>query len=156
MMSHVCVDLTIAPSGKFILNGFVAICTLLIFKPSITNREVAPMSATACVLANDIVLLSVAPYAMLSFFLGLVGRHYSFVVSNYATSFDGVQSLININCLLKTNNSIYLPRPTLSEAWVLRLVHRFSARIVPRCNELLGITSVVPLLISREGNLCRA
>ncbi len=79
-MSHVCVDLTIAPSGKVILNGFVAICTLLIFKPSIMNREVVPVSATACVLANDIMLLLAAPFAMLSFsgscWMSLQFRHW--------------------------------------------------------------------------------
>ena len=56
-MSHVCVDLTIAPSGKLMLNGFVAICTLFIFYPSIAKWEVAPVSATACVAANNIVLV---------------------------------------------------------------------------------------------------
>jgi hypothetical protein len=67
IMSHVCIDLTTAPLGKFILNGFIAICTLLIFKLSIVNREVVPVSATACFLANDIVLLSAAQFVMLSF-----------------------------------------------------------------------------------------
>jgi hypothetical protein len=67
IMFHLCIDLTTAPSGKFTLNGFVGICILLIFKLSITNREVAPVSATACVLANDIMLLLAAPFAMLSF-----------------------------------------------------------------------------------------
>ncbi len=79
--------------------------------------------------------------------LRLVGRHYSFIAGNYATSFDGVQSLININFILKINNTIYLLRPTPSEVWVLHLVHRLRACVVPRHNELLGIASVVPLLM---------
>ncbi len=59
-MSHVWVDFTIALSGKLMLNGCVAICTLFIFNPSITKREVPPVSATACVVANDIVFVVAA------------------------------------------------------------------------------------------------
>ncbi len=87
--SHVCVDFTIAPSGKLILNGCIAICTLSIFNPSITNKEVAPVSATACVAANDIV---VAVFAMMA----LVMTCRNIIVYDDIIMV-GVQSLININ-----------------------------------------------------------
>ena len=53
-----------AASGKLMLSGLVAIFTLSIGRPSIIKREVAPVSATACVFANGIVLAVAAPYAL--------------------------------------------------------------------------------------------
>jgi len=48
-MSHMCVDLTFVPSGKFIESGFVATLLLSTGVPSIMNIAVAPVSAIACV-----------------------------------------------------------------------------------------------------------
>ena len=50
---HICVDLTIMPSGKLILRGFVVGHTFLIGAFFMTNTDVAPVSATACVMGID-------------------------------------------------------------------------------------------------------
>ena len=48
--SHICVDFTIVPTGKLMLRGFVVGCIFYmgVFFMTITN--VAPVSATACVM----------------------------------------------------------------------------------------------------------
>ena len=51
--SHICVDFTIVPSGKLILSGFVVGLTFFIGVSFMTNMDVAPVSATACVMAID-------------------------------------------------------------------------------------------------------
>jgi hypothetical protein len=51
--SHICVDFTIVPSGKFIVRGFVAMRIFCIGVCFMTNMDVAPVSATACVLGID-------------------------------------------------------------------------------------------------------
>jgi hypothetical protein len=79
--------------------------------------------------------------------LRLVGRHNSFIIANYVDSFNGVQSLININCILKINNIIYLLRPTPSEVGVLSFVNCLCALNVSCCNVLLCIAPAVPLLM---------
>ena len=44
---HVCVDLTLLPSGKFMVSGWIADRRLWTGVPSITKIEVAPVSAVA-------------------------------------------------------------------------------------------------------------
>ena len=51
--SHICVDFTIVPSGKLILRGFVVGRTFFIGVLFMTNTDVAPVSATACVMVID-------------------------------------------------------------------------------------------------------
>ena len=48
--SHICVDFTIVPSGKLILRGFVAGHTYFTGVFLMTNTDVAPVSATPCVM----------------------------------------------------------------------------------------------------------
>ncbi len=55
-MSHMCVDLTWLPSGKLILNCFIAGQMFLTGVPSIMNMNVAPVSAIACNIAIVIAL----------------------------------------------------------------------------------------------------
>ncbi len=50
---HMCFDLTIVPSGKLILRGFVVGRTFFIGVFFMTNTDVAPVSATACVMGID-------------------------------------------------------------------------------------------------------
>jgi hypothetical protein len=52
-MSHMCVDLTFVPSGKFIESGFVATLLLSTGVPSIMNIAVAPVSAIASLCRRD-------------------------------------------------------------------------------------------------------
>jgi hypothetical protein len=47
---HICVDFTIVPSGKSILRGFVVGHTFFIGVFFMTNMDVAPVSATPCVM----------------------------------------------------------------------------------------------------------
>jgi hypothetical protein len=47
VMSHMCVDFTLLPSGKVIVNGCNEGCKLLTGVPSMINMEVAPVSAIA-------------------------------------------------------------------------------------------------------------
>ena len=52
--SHICVDCTIEPSGKLILSGFVAGRTFFILGVFfMIIIDVAPVSATACVMGID-------------------------------------------------------------------------------------------------------
>jgi hypothetical protein len=46
---HMWVDVTFFPSGREIVIGLMAIFLFLQFVPSMTKREVAPVSAMACV-----------------------------------------------------------------------------------------------------------
>ncbi len=48
LMSHICIDLTCLPSGRLIVNGFVAGRLFSTLTPSMTNMDVAPVSAMAC------------------------------------------------------------------------------------------------------------
>ncbi len=48
LMLHICVDLTCLPSGRLIVNGFVAGRLFLTLTPSMMNIDVAPVSAMAC------------------------------------------------------------------------------------------------------------
>jgi hypothetical protein len=50
-MSHTCVDWTCLPSGKLIITGLTATRLLSASASSIMKMEVAPVSATACVVA---------------------------------------------------------------------------------------------------------
>ncbi len=56
VMSHVCVDLTLLPSGKFMVSGWIAGQRFWTGVPSITKIEVAPVSAIACNIAILIAL----------------------------------------------------------------------------------------------------
>ncbi len=47
--SHICVDTILFPSGRLICIGFVATQMFLAGAPAITNTDVAPVLATACV-----------------------------------------------------------------------------------------------------------
>ncbi len=47
--SHMCVDTIFFPSGRLICVGFVAMQMFLAGVPAITNTNVMPVSATACV-----------------------------------------------------------------------------------------------------------
>ena len=47
-ISQMCVDFTCLPSGRLIISGFDAGLLFFTLIPSITNIEVAPVSATAC------------------------------------------------------------------------------------------------------------
>ncbi len=53
---HVCVDLTLLPSGKFMVSGWIAGRRFWTGLPSITKIEVAPVSAIACNVAIVIAL----------------------------------------------------------------------------------------------------
>jgi hypothetical protein len=55
-MSHRCVDLTWLPSGKLIVNCFIAGQMFLTGVPSIMNMDLAPVSAIACDVAIVIAL----------------------------------------------------------------------------------------------------
>ncbi len=55
-MSHRCVDLTWLPSGKLIVDCFVAGRMFLMGVPSIMNMDVAPVSTIACIAAIVIAL----------------------------------------------------------------------------------------------------
>ena len=48
--SHMCVECTIFPSGKFMFSGLDAMHTFFMGVFAITNTDVAPVSAIACVL----------------------------------------------------------------------------------------------------------
>ena len=48
-MLHMCVDLTILPSGKLMLSGSIVSLTFFMGVPDITIAEVAPISVIACV-----------------------------------------------------------------------------------------------------------
>jgi hypothetical protein len=48
VMLHACVDCTLRPSGRFIVNGFDATCLFATLMPSMTNMDVAPVSVIAC------------------------------------------------------------------------------------------------------------
>jgi hypothetical protein len=52
MISHMCVELTISPLGRFMVSGSIAEWMLVMGVPVITKMDVAPVSAMACVLAN--------------------------------------------------------------------------------------------------------
>jgi hypothetical protein len=56
VMLHVCVDLTLLPSGKFMISGWIAGRRFWTGVPSNTKIEVAPMSAIACNVAIVIAL----------------------------------------------------------------------------------------------------
>ncbi len=47
--SHMCVDTIFFPSGRLICIGFVAMQMFLAGVPAITNTDMAPVLATACV-----------------------------------------------------------------------------------------------------------
>jgi hypothetical protein len=47
--SYMCVDTIFVPSGRLICMGFVATQMFLAGAPAITNTDMAPVSATACV-----------------------------------------------------------------------------------------------------------
>ncbi len=51
--SHMCVDFIIVPSGKLILRGFVVGHIFFIGVFFMTITDVAPVSATACVMGID-------------------------------------------------------------------------------------------------------
>jgi hypothetical protein len=48
-MSHMCVDVTLLPSGKLIVSGLFVVRRFLTGMPFMMNIEVAPVSAIACV-----------------------------------------------------------------------------------------------------------
>ena len=48
LISHVCDECTLRPSGKRIVNGRTATCLFSTSTPSITKMDVAPVSAMAC------------------------------------------------------------------------------------------------------------
>ena len=56
VMSHVCVDLTLLPSGKFMVSGRIAGRRFWTGVPSITKIDFAPVSAIACNVAIVIAL----------------------------------------------------------------------------------------------------
>jgi hypothetical protein len=56
VMSHVCVDLTLLPSGKFMVSGWIAGWRFWTGVLSVTNIEVAPVFAIACNVAIVIAL----------------------------------------------------------------------------------------------------
>jgi hypothetical protein len=56
VMSHMCVDFTLLPSGKLIVNGCNEGRKLLTGVPSMINMEVAPVSAIAWFFLTTIVL----------------------------------------------------------------------------------------------------
>ncbi len=56
VMSHVCVDLTLLPSGKCVVSGWIAGRRFWMGVPSITKIEVAPVSAITCDVAIVIAL----------------------------------------------------------------------------------------------------
>ena len=85
-----------------------------------------------------------------------VGRNGSFIVVVCVAMLSGVQRRVNINCILKINNTIYLLRPTPSEVGVLRLMHCLGACILSCFNVLVGVVPVVPLLVIRTAPACRA
>ena len=85
-----------------------------------------------------------------------VGRNDSFIVVVCVAMLIGVQRRVNINCIIKINNTIYLLRPTPSEVGVLRLMHCLGARVVASFNVLAGVVSVVSLLMIRTAPACRA
>jgi hypothetical protein len=47
-MLHTCVDFTLRPSGRLIINGLDATCLFATLTPSMTKMDVAPVSAIAC------------------------------------------------------------------------------------------------------------
>ncbi len=47
--SHMCVDTIFFPLGRLICIGFVAMQMFLAGAPAITNTDVAPVLATACI-----------------------------------------------------------------------------------------------------------
>ena len=51
--SHICVEFTIVPSCKLNLSGFVIGRIIFIGVSFMTNMDVAPVSATACVMGID-------------------------------------------------------------------------------------------------------
>ena len=51
VMLHMCVDLTLLPSGRLMVNGVVAGRKYLTAVPSIMNMDVAPISVIASVVA---------------------------------------------------------------------------------------------------------
>ncbi len=48
-MSHMCVDVTLLPSGKLIVIGLIVVQRFLTSVPFMMNVEVAPVLAIACV-----------------------------------------------------------------------------------------------------------
>ena len=52
MISHMCMELTILPLGRFMVSGSIAKWMLVMRVPAITKMDVAPVSAMACVSAN--------------------------------------------------------------------------------------------------------
>jgi hypothetical protein len=56
VMLHVCIHLTLLPSGKFMVSGWIAGRRFWTGVPSITKIEVAPISAIACNVAIVIAL----------------------------------------------------------------------------------------------------
>ena len=52
LMSHMCVEWTISPFGRFMVSGSVAGRMFFMGVPAITKIDVAPVSAMACVLEN--------------------------------------------------------------------------------------------------------
>jgi hypothetical protein len=53
LMLYICVDSTCQPSRRLIVNGFVARRLFSMTTPSMTNMDVAPVSAMACNAANE-------------------------------------------------------------------------------------------------------
>jgi hypothetical protein len=85
VMSHVWVDLTLLPSGKFMVSGWIAGQRFWMGVPSITKIDVAPVSAIACNVAIVIALrycgkgapnrchIEAARFCLTIFFAKLVG-----------------------------------------------------------------------------------
>ena len=48
IMSHMCIDFTMPPFGRLILRGAAVVHTLFMGVPTMTNMEVAPVSAMEC------------------------------------------------------------------------------------------------------------
>ena len=52
VMSHMCVECTISPLGRFMVRGSIALRMFFMGVPAITKIDVAPVSAMACVSEN--------------------------------------------------------------------------------------------------------
>jgi hypothetical protein len=50
-MLHTCVDRTLRPPGKLMVNGFDVVCIFKTSMPSMMNMDIVPVSAIACVVA---------------------------------------------------------------------------------------------------------
>ena len=122
------------------VSGSIVERTFFMGVPAITKIDVTPVSAMACVFANDSTLGTSCHRAEAMFLV-----HEVFDVITVYSSFIGVLSIsqdITVTFMI-----IYLLRPTPSEGRKMRLVLCLGASIVPRIDVLLGVTSIICLLM---------